>query len=198
MNRLDEEMQLSSFLFSDMDVDRRPANTTNTVQDEKEPEASHDKESGDYVYGYSNKLGNNKNYILRRAQLLVYKYSKEKNMLRLTMYLVIFLLAMCLTVIMFMFKNLDINTLDEITVPNVVIFVVFIILVVVFLYLRKRYIQFKDMVEDIYSMIVQFQINAGEYKNIEADESIIKFTEDLEGYIHMKRGKNKTLEKGGI
>lgn len=176
MRKLDEEMQLNAFLFQDIEQKEETEAPIKLNHEnkkiEEEIKSSDDKK---------------KEYILRRAQIIVYKYGKKQEMYKKIINCALALIAFGIIGFSYRFIQNDIliysNNIVYMALCGIGIYI--LILVVFWCKLREK--KLCNIREDIYSITVKFQTGVGAYNSEDKQENLEVFVKDLEEYIREER-----------
>lgn len=179
MSRLDEEMQINTFLFRtvkrESSEEKKSAQGSNNTVADNADNANCDEKT----------LEEKKEYILRRAQIAVYKYSKRKERLRRILLLSVALLILWFYLVFYLIYYM-LTALNRAKIfLGIVLIIIGALLIIFIVYERTEYRRLTNLIEEIYSMTVQFQMNAGRYN--QEDENLSMYVEDLEECIGADR-----------
>lgn len=178
MKRLDEEMQLNAFIFRDVeqaDPDNWELMQENQENHRESPTSEERK----------------KEYILRRAQIVVYQYGKKQETYRKWIIVAcILLLAVGIGIINILINGdqFDIFIFGGVCLAALVLD---ILIIIVF---RNCQVKLQNICQEIYSITVKFQTNVKPYDCDSKQQALEKFVMDLEEYVEKERTKEKVNE----
>lgn len=182
MKRLDEEMHLNSFLFEDIEQSNNKA----------QPISEETKEITKEKTSYEKK----KEYILRRAQIMVYQYGKKREMYKGIMFLAYMLLAVEPFVLLYLIVSF-VNGVkgDYRHIMYICLSVgLAIAMSILGIACRRCMKKYYNICQEIYSMTVKFQTCIGSYSAESKQMNLEMYVVELEKYLKKGWDKKKQLE----
>lgn len=176
MKRLDEEMQLNAFIFHD--IEQTESDNAAAMSDKKENNA-----------GSSTCDDRKKEYILRRAQIVVYQYGKKREMFKKLAALAgIMLIAAVIGVIRIIINRDQLEYIARLIYGGICLATIvgtIISITVLICHIKRLY----SICQDIYSLTVKFQTSAESYRRESKQQNLDSFVIELEKYV--KRGRER-------
>lgn len=181
MKRLDEEMHLNAFLFQDIEqTDSRDSFAKNAGTEEEVD---------------SRTLAERKReYILRRAQIIVYQYGKKQELYRKVMILASVLCAVGVISLIYLIVG---GYISEYAYHNTFFILCpcwISIMAMAACMCRLRFKKIYNIRQEIYSITVKFQTSVESYHSESRQMNLENYVVELERYVEKERRKRKLKE----
>lgn len=181
MKRLDEEMHLNAFLFQDIEqTDSRDSFAKNAGTEEEVDSRT--------------RAERKREYILRRAQIIVYQYGKKQELYRKVMILASMLCAAGVISLICLIVGGDISEYVNRDIFLMLCACWIYIMAIVACICGLRFKKIYNIRQEIYSITVKFQTSVEAYHSENRQMNLENYVVELERYVEKERRKRKLNE----